>query len=213
MKIAVINEFSSKERNSDILSALKNVNATIFNVGMKNGANDVELTYIHTGIMAGILLAGGAVDFVVGGCGTGQGFAISAMQFPSVFCGIILEPVDAWLFSQINAGNCISLALSKGYGWAANFNLNYIFEKLFQDEAGGGYPVERKISQAERRDKLKALSAAAHRSLVDILSGIHKDILEPILAHKPFCDLVANAQDKAVADWFDQKLKEKNKNN
>ncbi len=40
------------------------------------------------------------------------------MQYPGVSCGLIADPLDAWLFSMINAGNCISLALNKGYGWA-----------------------------------------------------------------------------------------------
>ncbi len=44
----------------------------VYNVGMSD-ENDHHLTYIHLGIMASILLNSKAVDFVVTGCGTGQG--------------------------------------------------------------------------------------------------------------------------------------------
>ena len=131
MKIAVINEVSSRDKNGKVLEALQGFGHDVFNVGMSADGNEPELTYIHTGLMAGIALNTGAADLVVGGCGTGQGFLISAMQYPGVFCGLITEPLDAWLFSQINGGNCVSLALNKGFGWAADINLKYIFEKLF----------------------------------------------------------------------------------
>ena len=42
------------------------------------------------------------------------GYLNSAMQYPNVFCGLILDPLDAWLFTQINGRNCISLALKRG---------------------------------------------------------------------------------------------------
>ena len=206
MKIAVINEFSAKQRNKDILVGLESVDAQVFNVGMSGAEDEPTLTYIHTGFMAAALLNSKAVDFVVGGCGTGQGFSISAMQYPNVFCGLILEPVDAWLFSQINAGNCISLALNKGYGWAADFNLKYTFEKLFLDAPGGGYPVERKVSQKQSRDTLEALSALAHKPFLQILNGLDNSFLAPMLAHKPFCSLITSAPDKAIANWFASKI-------
>lgn len=53
-----------------------------------------ELSYRHTGLMTAILLNLKRVDFVVGGCGTGQGYLNSAMQYPGVFCGHILNDLD-----------------------------------------------------------------------------------------------------------------------
>jgi ribose 5-phosphate isomerase RpiB len=44
--------------------------------------------------MTAILLNLKRVDFVVGGCGTGQGYLNSAMQYPGVFCGHILNDLD-----------------------------------------------------------------------------------------------------------------------
>ena len=108
MKIAVINETSAADRNADILAALEGRGHELINPGMRKNGEKPELQYIHTGLMAAILLNLKRVDLVVGGCGTGQGFMNSVMQYPGVFCGHILNPLDAWLFAQINDGNCMS---------------------------------------------------------------------------------------------------------
>lgn len=191
MKLAVINEVSASCRNQDILNALEgHPNLKVYNVGMKNPEEDVPITYIHTGIMAAILLNTKICDMAVGGCGTGQGFLNSAMQFPNVFCGLIQEPLDAWLFSQINGGNCISLALNKGYGWAAELNLQYIFEKLLKDPPGQGFPASRKQSQSQSREILRHLTKAAHKDFTDILKNLDKDILQVIAFRHSFMDLL-----------------------
>ncbi len=190
MKVAVINEVSARGKNLEIIKAIEKTGMQVVNAGMTAESGEPELTYIHTGLMSAILLNLGAVDMVVGGCGTGEGFLISAMQYPGVYCGLINEPLDAWLFSQINAGNCISLALNKGYGWAGNINLEYIFEKLFKDERGKGYPLERSASQAESRARLNAISCIAHRKLEDILKDIDTGIRDRIFSFKPFTDII-----------------------
>lgn len=176
MKIAVINEVSASSKNSDIIDALDKFEHNVINVGMKNPDESHQLTYIHTGFLTALFLQTSTVDFVVGGCGTGQGYLNSAMQYPNVFCGLIVEPLDGWLFSQINGGNCISLALNKGYGWAGNENLNFIFEKLFSAEMGCGYPSHRKDSQKESRNTLINLSSAFHLSFDKIIEIMDDDI-------------------------------------
>lgn len=193
MRIAVINEVSASARNADIVNALEqSVDAEILNCGMHNPDEKPGLTYIQTGYMAAILLNTKACDFVISGCGTGQGFLNVVMQFPGVSCGLVVDPLDAWLFSQINGGNCVSLPLNKGYGWAANVNLRYIFEKLFADPAGQGYPLERAKSQGESRQILKDLSVMAHVSLAEILKKTDANILKPITENKVFMDAVRN---------------------
>lgn len=212
MKIAVINEVSAKEKNPEIVEAILKSGNEVINVGMAAGINNVELTYIHTGLMAGIVLNLGVVDMVVGGCGTGQGFMLSAMQYPKVFCGLILEPLDAWLFSQINGGNCISLALNKGYGWAGKINLEYVFEKLFKDESGAGYPPERKESQQISRDRLHKISELSHKTIEEILDTIDIEILKTIFAHKPFVDAIrGKATNKNLQNYIIKKYLEENK--
>lgn len=194
MRIAVINEVSSQDKNEKVIQALAKapVDADIFNVGMTGTAGEPELTYIHTGLMAGIALNSGAVDFVVGGCGTGQGFLLSAMQYPKVYCGLILDSLDAWLFSQINGGNCVSLALNKGFGWAADINLDYLFEKLFADPAGRGYPPHRAESQQASRAKLAEVSLASHKDFQTVLKEIDPALLRRVFSHDPFKELIEN---------------------
>ncbi|MEI6580516.1 MAG: RpiB/LacA/LacB family sugar-phosphate isomerase, partial [Eubacteriales bacterium] len=164
MKIAVINEVSTRAKNKDVLAGLRKLDLEVINVGMSDEPAANDLSYIHTGFMAGAVLNLGLADLVIGGCGTGQGFLISAMQYPNVYCGLIVEPVDAFLFSQINAGNCISLAMNKGYGWAGELNLEYIFEKLFAKTAGLGYPPERAEFQNTSRNLLKGVNQATHKT-------------------------------------------------
>ena len=56
MKIAIINETSAADRNSDILSALSGRGHEIYNVGMKKSGEKPELQYIHTGFLSALLL-------------------------------------------------------------------------------------------------------------------------------------------------------------
>jgi len=166
MRIAVLNETSAGDKNAAILAALAGVDATVVNAGMKKGGEPPELNYLHTGFL---------------GCGTGQGFLNSVMQYPGVSCGLIASPLDAWLFSLINAGNCVSLALNKGWGWAGEMNLRFVFEKLFVPDRGKGYPEHRQKPQAEARLTLAEVSRATHRPFADILAGLPKSVLGPAL--------------------------------
>ena len=190
MKIAVINETSAADRNADILSALEGSDHQVINAGMKENGAQPELTYIHTGFLAGLLLNTNRVDFVIGGCGTGQGFLNAAMQYPGVFCGHILSSLDAWLFTQINGGNCISLMLNQGYGWAADVNLRFIFERIFSVESGAGYPAHRKESQQQSRNTLMTVSRVAHCSFSEIVDKLPDDVLLPAIEYPGIWELL-----------------------
>ncbi len=191
MRIAVINETSAADRNGDILAALEERGHEIINAGMKKNGEKPELQYIHTGWLAALLLNLKRVDLVVGGCGTGQGFLNAVVQYPGIVCGHILNDLDAWLFAQINAGNCISLALNQGYGWAANVNLKFIFDRYFSVEAGQGYPPHRREPQAQSRRTLEAISLAAHRPLADIVRGLPAEVMNPVLTYPGVRALIA----------------------
>ena len=190
MRIAVINETSAGNRNADVIQALGGRGHEIVNCGMKKGGEAPELTYIHTGLLAGLLLGTGRVDMVVGGCGTGIGFLNAAMQMPGVVCGLIQQPLDAFLFSQINGGNCISLALNYGYGWAAERNLSLIFDQFFAQPPGGGFPAHRQQSQAQSRGLLGAVSKATHRDLAAIIDALPADALMPAINYPGVRDLL-----------------------
>ena len=205
MKIAVINETSAADKNKDILAVLEGRGHTIINAGMtKNGAKP-ELTYIHTGLLAAILLNLKRVDLVVGGCGTGQGFLNSVMQYPNVFCGLIQNPLDAWLFGQINGGNCISLALNFGYGWAGDINLKFIFDRLFSlKEFGCGYPPHRQQSQQQSIKTLREVSATVHRPFAEIISSLNESVVKPVLTYPGVPELVDinSIQDSGLKEAF-----------
>ena len=155
MKIALINENSQAAKNAMVYENLKKVADTkgyeVVNYGMYSADDKAQLTYVQCGILAAILLNSGAADFVVTGCGTGEGAMLALNSFPGVLCGHIVDPSDAFMFSQINAGNAVALPFAKGFGWGAELNLTYIFEKLFEQEPGGGYPKERVVP--EQRNK------------------------------------------------------------
>lgn len=190
MRIAIINETSAGDRNADIVKALEGRGHDIVNCGMKKGGQAPELTYIHTGLLAGLLLGTGKVDLVVGGCGTGIGFFNAALQLPGVVCGLIHAPLDAFLFSQINGGNCVSLALNQGYGWAADKNLTLIFDQFFAHASGGGYPEHRRESQARSRELLASVSRAAHRDLAEIIDEMPADALMPAINYPGIKDVL-----------------------
>lgn len=199
MRIAVVSEVSARDKNPAILAALEPLGAEVHNVGMTADGSEAELSYIHTGLMAGLALNAGAADLVVGGCGTGEGFMLSAMQYPRVFCGLLTSPLDAWLFSQINGGNCVSLRLNQDFGWAGDIQLQYIFEKLFQDRAGAGYPSHRSESQQQSRATLAGISAAAHHPMPQILEALDDEVRAPVLGHRPFVEFLARfATDQAL---------------
>ncbi len=190
MRIAVINETSAADRNADILRALDGRGFEIMNAGMTRNGAQPELSYIHTGFLTALLLNLGRVDFVIGGCGTGQGYLNSVMQYPGVFCGHVLDDLDAWLFTQINGGNCISLALNQGYGWAADVNLRFIFDRIFSVERGGGYPAYRAVPQREYRKKLTELSGLTHRSMAEIVAALPDHAVMPALAYPGVEELI-----------------------
>lgn len=208
MRIAVINETSAADRNADILAALDGRGHTIINAGMTKNFAKPELTYIHTGLLSAFLLNLNRVDFVVGGCGTGQGYLNSVMQYPGVFCGHIMNSLDAWLFTQINGGNCISLMLNQGYGWASNENLRFIFDRIFSVESGAGYPAHRKESQQESRNTLIGVSAATHRPLADIVAALPDDLVKPVLEYPGVKDLidVESIEDAALKTAFLERM-------
>ena len=199
MKIAVIMEGSTKTRNSEVMQAFEGMGHEVYNLGMKNEPEEPDLTYMETGLLAALLLNLGAVDFVLGGCGTGQGFMNMVLQFPGVSCGLLCDPVDAFLFSQVNAGNCVSLALNKNYGnLGGGINVRYMLEKLFGDTPGQGYPPARKVIQTNAHEKLAAFSQLAHKSMPEILHVIDRTILQNALGFPGILAFIAAAPESEL---------------
>jgi ribose 5-phosphate isomerase RpiB len=208
MRLAVINETSAADRNADILAALAGRGHEVLNVGMTKSFSAPEITYIHTGLMSALLLHAGRVELVIGGCGTGQGYMLSAMQYPGVVCGHIVTPLDAWLFPQINGGNCLSLMLNQGYGWGSDINLRFLFDRFFEPERGGGYPPHRRESQATSRQILGDINRLSHRPVAEIVAQLPDAVLLPALSFPGFAALldINTLTDRALADVLAQHL-------
>lgn len=203
MKIALMMENSQAPKNAAVLNELSTVasekNYPVYNVGMSD-EHDHHLTYIHLGIMASILINSKAVDFVVTGCGTGQGAMMSLNLHPGVICGYCIDPADAFLFAQINNGNALSLAYAKGFGWGAELNVRYIFEKAFTGVKGEGYPVERKAPQVENAGILNQVKAAVTKeNYLDTLRAIDPVLIKTAVTGERFQQcFFENCQDKEI---------------
>ena len=196
MKIAVIIEGSTKARAADLVGAVESLNQghEVYNLGMKNVEGEPDLNYLDTGFLSALLLNLKAVDFVLGGCGTGQGFMNSVLQFPGVACGLLLDPVDSFLYSQVNAGNCISFSLNKNYGLGGDLNLKYILQNLFNDTYGQGYPPARREIQLKARARLEKLSLDAHKPMKEIIQLMDKGIVDTVMKFPGVLDFI---RDKA----------------
>ena len=183
MKIALINENSQAVKNEMICNTLKSVvepmGHTVFNYGMYSAEDEHQLTYVQNGILAAVLLNSGAADFVITGCGTGEG---------------------AYLFSQVNDGNCIALPFAENFGWGGELNLTYIFEKLFCAPGGGGYPKERVVPEQRNKKILDEVKKVTHRDLVSILKELDRDLVVGALSGEHFAEyFYANCKDDGIA--------------
>ena len=207
MKVALIIENSQAAKNDIVHEALRSVaeplGHQVFNYGMYTPEDKASLTYVMNGLLAGILLNSGAADFVVTGCGTGMGSMLAANAMPGVFCGLVIDPTDAFLFSQINDGNAMSMPYAKGFGWAAELNLQDCYRKIFENEGGAGYPRERAHFMAANRSILKDMKAASCHDMLTVLKTVDQDLLRAAIAGEHFAELFyPNAKDEAIAAYL-----------
>jgi ribose 5-phosphate isomerase RpiB len=206
MKIALINENSQASKNALIESTLRGVaeplGHQVFNYGMYGQEGESQLTYVQNGILACILLNGGAADYIVTGCGTGQGAMLALNSFPGVLRGHVTDPSDAYLFAQINDGNAISLPFAKGFGWGAELNLQYCFEKLFSAPSGGGYPPERVVPEQRNKRILDQVRAKTLNDPLTCLKSIDQELVRGAVAGPRFSELFfPNCANGALADY------------
>ncbi len=207
MKIALINENSQASKNNIIYDALKEVadkkGYEVINFGMYGDADEESITYVQAGLLTAILLNSKVVDFVVTGCGTGEGAMLAANSFPNVICGHISDPSDAYMFSQINDGNAVAIPFAKGFGWGAELNLRYMFEKLFEEESGGGYPKERAIPEKANKKILDEVKKVTYIDFLDILKNIDRNLLLGVLNLPKFKEyFFENSKDEKLNEFF-----------
>lgn len=203
MKVALINENSQAAKNSQIEAQLRAVaeskGHTVYNYGMYSADDKEQLTYVQIGILAAVLLNSKAADFVVTGCGTGEGAMLACNSFPGVICGHVADASDAFMFTQINDGNAIAMPFAKGYGWGAELNLKYVFERLFEMEGGGGYPPERVVPEQRNKKILDEVKTHTYRDICDILKDLDTELVKGALSTKGFKEYFeANCQDGKI---------------
>ena len=205
MKIALINENSQAAKNELICDTLRSVveprGHQVFNYGMYRADDSAQLTYVQAGLLAAILLNSGAADFVVTGCGTGEGAMLACNAFPGVNCGHIVDASDAYMFSQINDGNAAAFPFAKGFGWGAELNLSYMFGQLFTGEHGQGYPKERVVPEQRNKKILDEVKKVTFRDMPAILRTVDRSLLKGAIAGEHFAEyFFANCKDAAIAD-------------
>ena len=211
MRIALINENSQAAKNAIIEGALTKVVApmghVVDNYGMYGVAGEPSLTYVQNGILAAILLNSGAADYVVTGCGTGEGAMLALNSFPGVICGLVVDPSDGYMFAQINDGNAVSMPFAKGFGWGAELNLQYTFEKLFGFGSGNGYPADRVVPEQRNKKILDGVRAHTLKDLITCLKGIDQELVRGAIAGEKFKELFfANAKDEAIIAYVKELL-------
>ena len=179
MKIALINENSQAAKNGIIEAALKKVvepmGHEVVNYGMYAADDAAQLTYVQCGILAAILLNSGAADYVITGCGTGEGAMLALNSFPGVICGHVEDPVDAYTFAHVNDGNAVAMPFAKGFGWGGERN--------------------KKI--------LDGVRAATFKPLIECLKSIDQDLLKGAIAGEKFSELFfASCKDEELAAYI-----------
>ncbi|MBR6328737.1 MAG: RpiB/LacA/LacB family sugar-phosphate isomerase [Lachnospiraceae bacterium] len=205
MKIALINENSQAAKNGIIEKALKKVvepmGHTVVNYGMYTAEDEAQLTYVQIGILAAVLLNSKAADYVITGCGTGEGAMLACNSFPGVICGHVESPLDAYTFAQINDGNAIAIPFALGFGWGGDLNLEYIFEKLFCEESGQGYPRERAVPEKRNKKILDEVKTVTYRNLTDILPELDPELAKGAFAGEKFSELFfKDCKDEKIAE-------------
>ena len=203
MRIALINENSQAAKNSLIEATLKKVvepmGHTVVNYGMYTADDACQLTYVKAGLLASLLLETGAADYVVTGCGTGEGAMLACNSFPGVLCGHIVDPSDGYMFAQINDGNCVALPFAKDFGWGAELKLEMIWQQLFGFGHGNGYPKERVVPEQRNKKILDAVRAHTLKDLVTCLEGLDPELVRGAVAGEKFSELFfANAKDEKI---------------
>ena len=205
MKIALINENSQAAKNALICDTLKKVvepmGHTVYNYGMYSAEDANSLTYVQIGILTAILINSKAADLVITGCGTGEGAMLACNSFPGVLCGHVVDPTDAYQFTQVNNGNAIALPFAKGWGWGCELNLQYVFEKLFVEEWGQGYPRERAVPEQTNKRILDEVKKVTHTDMVYILKNLDRDLVKGAVAGEKFQEyFFANCQVPEIAE-------------
>lgn len=206
MRIGVIQASSQREKNNTLYQCVLNAVAkngrddAVVNYGVFAGES-VSFSYVETALNVSLLLASGAVDFAVTGCSSGQGMMLALNSLPSVVCGYVQNPQDAFLFGRINGGNAASLPLGLGYGWLGEINLQCTLDKLFDGDFGCGYPPA--DAERKRRDMaaLMRINRVTKRGMTEVFPLLDRALVERALRWEAVRgDILKNGKDGSIIE-------------
>ncbi len=204
MRIGIIQASSQANRNEMLFDTVRQYAAgsEVINFGCHAG-DSRRYSYIEISLLAGMLLAGNAVDFIVTGCSSGQGMMLACNSFPGVLCGYIPTPMDAYLFAQINNGNAVSLPLGEGYTWAGQDNLEQTIRKLFSEPFGQGYPKEEAPRKLRDTALLKEIRAESQISVIEFLDRLNPELRSRILSKQDVMEyILTNGTNDLITGWI-----------
>lgn len=185
MKVAIIQGSSQKDKNSLVDKILREIlkgkDYEVINFGIFKD-EDLEYSYVEIAMLISILLESKAVDFVVTGCSSGQGMMLACNSLPSIICGYVENPSDAYLFGRINNGNAVSIPLGLNFGWAAEINLQCILEKLFDEPFGVGYPKEEAKRKQKDANILKHMNYITKREHKNVIPKMDVDFMKKVIS-------------------------------
>ena len=203
MRIGIIQASSQADKNGMIFRAVQKAAADseVINFGCRPESSS-RYSYIEISLLAGMLLAGKAVDFIVTGCSSGQGMMLACNSFPGVLCGYAPTPKDAYLFAQINNGNAVSLPLGEEYTWAGQDNMEQTIRKLFSEPFGQGYPKGEAPRKLRDTVLLKELRAKSQTDITDFLNSLDGQLTERILSKRDVIGYILENGSGTAADWI-----------
>ncbi len=209
MKIGFVLEESQRyrmqEAEEELRRAAERYGHTVYNYTTEFGS------YPRTGLVTAILLNSGAVDFVVTGCGTGEGAIIATDAFDGVQCGYIKDPTDATMFREINMGNAAAIPFTKNYGNEGRLNLRYVFDRLFcpMPEKEEDYYIGKELVQVVKdyKDEWDKLKKIAQTDICEVLRKVDALYLKQAIDGPVFREhFYANCRNEEIAQILREKL-------
>lgn len=207
MRIGIIQASSQCEKNAMIYNTVRKVanQHEVINFGCFEEEVDT-FSYIEIALEIGLLIASGAVDFIITGCSSGQGMMIACNSLPNLICGYCPTPQDAFLFARINDGNVVSLPLGLNFGWSGEINLKHTIEALFDGPFGSGYPEK----DAERKMKdtklLKIMNAISKKDILSVMEELEDELVKKALKRENVVQyIIGNSQNEPLVEWIKRK--------
>ena len=159
-------------------------------------------SYIGISVLAGLLLSGGAVDFIVTGCSSGQGMMLACNSFPRVLCGYTPTPRDAYLFAQINNGNAVSLPLGEEYTWTGYENFDATVAALFSEPFGQGWPKGESARKLRDTELLKSIRRSSQVSAAELLNALDPALVRSVLRKQNVIEYILENGNKEIKQFI-----------